>query len=105
MRLIDHYHADLAGLGDKAALATKRLWFRSVSRYLTLLDVTSDPILPHTSRTWHPSEKERADPTRPAWVNQQYEITTLPVAAFFLNRDIGELEEVYRVTKDRNKRR
>lgn len=79
MRLIEIYKNDLQGLTAKERLARKRLWHRTVTRFLYMMSITSDPITPYP------------EPDATGHVRAY--------APFFLRRSVDELAEVYRVTK------
>ncbi|MDH7971072.1 hypothetical protein QH494_02665 [Sphingomonas sp. AR_OL41] len=97
MRLIDYYHQDQKGLGSKAASRNRSLWHSTITRYLNLMSITSDPAQPLTVR------KIKVDVWDMSETAETYDTTILPFTPFFFSRGDDELEEVYRATKPRKK--
>lgn len=82
MRLIEHYRDSIRALPAREARVLRRHWHGAAKRFLHFMSFTSDPL-------------------PPLHVDQDG-ITTVPYSAFFANRPVEELVELYRATKPRS---
>lgn len=93
MRLIDHYHAAIAGLSVKEIKSVRARWHAATKLHCYLRWITSDPLPLPSVRRVHVDARDDTSET--------YPVTTVAFDPAFARFSDAELQEVYRLTKPR----